>query len=225
MSRRSIHLTDELNDYLVDVSLREPDVLRRLREDTAGLERADMQISPEQGQLMALLVRLMGARRVLEVGTFTGYSALVVALALPEDGRVVACDVSEEWTAVARRYWAEAGVEDRIDLRLAPALDTLSGLLEAGEEGTFDFAFLDADKENLDAYYEAALRLVRTGGLVAIDNTLWSGRVADPAATDAGTEAMRALNAKIHTDERVLPSLLPVGDGLTLALSLGSAKG
>jgi caffeoyl-CoA O-methyltransferase len=193
-------------------------VLRRLREETAGLEHADMQIGPEQGQLMALLLELLDARRVLEIGTFTGYSALVMALALPEDGRVVACDVSEEWTSIGRRYWEEAGVAHKIDLRLAPAAETLQALLADGREGTFDFAFIDADKEGYDRYYELALRLVRTGGLVAIDNTLWEGKVADPSATDADTEAIRALNAKLRTDERVTLSLLPVGDGLTLAL-------
>ncbi len=221
MTRRTLTLTEDLHGYLLGASLREHPVLRQLREETGGMARAEMQISPEQGQLMALLVRLMGARRVLEVGTFTGYSALVMALALPRDGRIVACDVSQEWTSVARRYWKRAGVEDRIDLRLGPALETLARLEEEGGAGTFDFAFLDADKENLDAYYEAALRLLRPGGLVAVDNALWSGRVADPTVTDVGTEAIRALNAKIHADPRVLPTLLPVGDGLMLALILG----
>jgi len=220
MTRRTLALTDELHAYLLEVSLREHPVLRRLREETGRMERAQMQISPEQGQLMAVLVRLMGARRVLEVGTFTGYSALVVALALPVGGRVVACDVSEEWTAIARRFWREARVEDRVDLRLGPALETLARLQDEGAARTFDFAFIDADKENLDAYYEAALRLLRPGGLVAIDNTLWSGRVADAAVDDAETLVIRALNAKIQRDPRVLPSLLPLGDGLTLALKL-----
>jgi caffeoyl-CoA O-methyltransferase len=218
VTRRTPPLSDELYAYLLDVSLRDREVLRRLREETAGLEHADMQIGPEQGQLMALLLELLGARRVLEIGTFTGYSALVMALALPEDGRVVACDVSEEWTSIGRRYWEEAGVAHKIDLRLAPAAETLQALLADGREGTFDFAFIDADKEGYDRYYELALRLVRTGGLVAIDNTLWEGKVADPSATDADTEAIRALNAKLRTDERVTLSLLPVGDGLTLAL-------
>jgi caffeoyl-CoA O-methyltransferase len=218
VTRRTPNLSDELYAYLLDVSLRDREVLRRLREETAGLEHADMQIGPEQGQLMALLLELLDARRVLEIGTFTGYSALVMALALPEDGRVVACDVSEEWTSIGRRYWEEAGVAHKIDLRLAPAAETLQALLADGREGTFDFAFIDADKEGYDRYYELALRLVRTGGLVAIDNTLWEGKVADPSATDADTEAIRALNAKLRTDERVTLSLLPVGDGLTLAL-------
>ena len=218
MTRRSIELTDRIYDYLVEVSVREPDVLRRLREETAPLEMASMQIGPEQGQLMALLVELIGAKRTLEIGTFTGYSALVVALALPEDGRVIACDVSEEWTAVARRYWAEAGVDHKIELRLAPAAETLDGLLAAGGAGSFDFVFIDADKEGYDAYYERSLRLLRTGGLVAIDNVLWSGKVADPEEADEDTAALRALNAKLGADERVSLSMLPVGDGLTLAM-------
>lgn len=217
MSRRTEPLTDELYDYLIRVSLREPDVLRRLREETARLEQASMQIGPEQGQLMALLVELMGATRVLEIGTFTGYSALAMALALPESGRVVACDVSEEWTGVARRYWAQAGVSHKIDLRLAPALETLDALLTEGRAGDFDFAFIDADKENYATYFERSLELVRVGGLVAIDNVLWSGKVADPRVTDADTEAIRSLNAQLKDDERVSLSLVPIGDGLTLA--------
>jgi caffeoyl-CoA O-methyltransferase len=210
-------LPDDLYAYLLDVSLREHDVLRSLREETAGLERSNMQIGPEQGQLMALLVELLEARKALEVGTFTGYSALAVALALPEDGRLVACDVSEEWTAVGRRHWAAAGVAHKIDLRLAPALETLDGLLANGEAGTFDFAFIDADKEGYDAYYERTLELIRPGGLIVLDNTLWEGKVVDPDVTDPDTEAIRAINAKLATDERVTLSLLPVGDGLTLA--------
>jgi caffeoyl-CoA O-methyltransferase len=217
MTRRTSHLPDDLYAYLLDVSLREHDVLRKLREETAGLERSNMQIGPEQGQLMALLVELLGARKALEIGTFTGYSALAVALALPEDGRLVACDVSEEWTAVGRRHWDEAGVAHKIDLRLAPALDTLNGLLANGEADTFDFAFIDADKEGYEAYYERVLRLIRPGGLIALDNTLWEGKVVDPEVTDPDTQAIRAINAKLATDERVTLSLIPVGDGLTLA--------
>jgi predicted O-methyltransferase YrrM len=217
MTERTLPLTDELSAYLYKASLREPDVLRRLRAETSAMKQASMQIGPVQGQLFALIVELMGARRCLEIGTFTGYSALAVALALPEDGTVVACDVSEEWTSIARRYWAEAGVAGKIDLRLAPALQTLDGLLAAGASDTFDFAFIDADKEAYDAYYERVLRLVRPGGLVAVDNTLWSGRVADPGVTDAGTRAIRAFNDKVRDDERVTMSLLPVGDGVTLA--------
>jgi caffeoyl-CoA O-methyltransferase len=217
VTRRTIHLTEELYAYLLDVSLREPPVMRRLREETASMENASMQIGADQGQFMALLVELMGARNALEVGTFTGYSALAVALALPDDGRLVTCDVSEAWTAIARRYWEEAGVAHKIDLRLAPALETLDDLLAEGCGGTFDFVFIDADKEGYDAYYERALDLVRTGGLIALDNTLWDGKVADPAVTDEDTEAIRAINTKLAGDERVTPSLLPVGDGLTLA--------
>lgn len=217
MTNRSISLTDSLYDYLLSVSLREPDLLRELRAETATCPQARMQIAPEQGQFMALLVRLMGARRCLEVGVFTGYSSLAVALALPDDGRLVACDVSEAWTAIARRYWAAAGVADRIDLRLAPALETLEQLAASGEAGRFDFAFLDADKENYVHYYERVLQLLRPGGLVVVDNTLWSGRVADPEDAAADTVALRHFNEHLHRDERVDLSLVPVGDGLTLA--------
>lgn len=221
MSNKFTALDERLYEYLRAVSLREPDVLRRLREETAALAESNMQIAPEQGQLMALLVQLLAARKTLEVGVFTGYSSLAVALALPAGGRVVACDVSEEWTRIARRYWQEAGVAEKIDLRLAPALDTLDGLLRDGQAGTFDFAFIDADKSNYDAYYERALELVRAGGLIAIDNVLWSGRVADPAAGDEDTAAIRALNRKLLGDGRVALSLVPVADGLTLALKRG----
>jgi predicted O-methyltransferase YrrM len=217
MTERTLPLTDALQAYLYEASLREPDVLRRLRAETAGMERASMQIGPVQGQLFALLVELIGARHALEIGTFTGYSALVVALSLPDDGTLVACDVSEEWTAVARRYWDEAGVAHKVDLRLAPALETLDALLEEGRGEAFDFAFIDADKASYDAYYERALRLVRPGGLIAVDNTLWSGRVADPEVEDDDTEAIRAFNAKLRDDGRVTMSLLPLGDGVTLA--------
>ena len=217
MSRRSISLTDSLYDYLLAVSLREPDVLRRLREETAKDPAARMQISPEQGQFMGLLARLMGARRCLEVGVFTGYSSLALALALPDDARIVACDVSEEWTSVARRYWAAAGVADKIDLRLAPALETLEGLLAAGEAGSYDFAFLDADKKNYLRYFELALGLVRPGGLIVADNTLWSGRVADPRNAEPDTVALRHFNQHLHRDARIDLSLVPIGDGLTLA--------
>ena len=218
MSNKYLPLNDQIYDYLQAVSLREHGALRRLRRETARMPSAQMQISPEQGQFMALLVQLMGARKTLEVGVFTGYSSLAVALALPADGRVVACDVSEEWTRVARRYWREAGVAEKIDLRLAPALETLDGLLGGGEAGTFDFAFIDADKANYEGYYERALELVRAGGLIAIDNVLWSGRVAEPSARDEDTAAIRALNRRLHGDERVALSLVPIADGLTLAL-------
>ena len=217
MSSRTIALTDILYEYLLEASLREPDILLRLREETASDRLARMQISPEQGQFMALLVRLTGARRCLEIGVFTGYSSLVTALALPDDGRIVACDVDERWTAIARRYWAEAGVAHRIDLRLAPALQTLEGLLASGQSGSFDLVFIDADKENYLAYYERSLELLRTGGLVVADNTLWSGRVADPEVADADTVAIRHFNEFLHRDERVDLSLVPIGDGLTMA--------
>jgi len=214
---RSLGLSEPLYRYVVDHSGPEHPVLRELREATAGMKHAGMQIGVDQGKLMALLVKLVGARRTLEIGVFTGYSALAVALALPPDGRVVACDVSEEWTAVGRAHWQKAGVADRIDLRLGRATKTLDGLLAGGEAGRFDFAFIDADKESYGAYYERCLQLVRAGGLIAIDNTLWSGAVADPAKRDADTDAIRALNDAIHRDERVDAAMLTVGDGLTLA--------
>jgi predicted O-methyltransferase YrrM len=217
VTRRTAALTDEVYDYLLRVSLREPAVLRQLREETAGMERSEMQIGPEQGQLMALLVELIGARRTLEIGTFTGYSALAIALALPSDGRVITCDVSEEWTSVGRRYWKKAGVAEKIDLRLGPAVETLEGLLAKGQRDRFDFAFIDADKSSYDTYYERCLQLVRPGGLIAVDNVLWSGKVADASVTDADTEAIRRLNAKLASDERVTLSIVPIGDGLTLA--------
>lgn len=217
MPKRHIALTEKLQDYVLDMSLREPVLLRRLRQETARLPMAGMQIAPDQGQFMALLARLVGARRCLEIGTFTGYSALAVALALPPDGRVIACDMNPETTAIARRYWAEAGVAERIELRLAPALETLDALIAAGETGRFDFVFIDADKENYDGYYERALRLLRAGGLVILDNVLWGGWVADRRRTDPETEALRALNAKLHRDERIDVSLLPLADGITLA--------
>ena len=217
MTKRSISLTDSLYDYLLAVSLREPEVLRRLRDETGNLPESRMQIAPEQGQFMALLARLTGARRCIEVGVFTGYSSLVLSLALPDDGRILACDVSDEWTSVARRYWAAAGVAHKIDLRLAPALETLGGLLAAGDAGSYDFVFLDADKENYLRYYELALELLRPGGLIVADNTLWSGRVVDPANDEATTVALRQFNEYLHRDERVDLSLVPVGDGLTLA--------
>ncbi len=218
MSKKTLGLDNQLYDYLLSSSLREPEILRRLREETATHHYAMMQISPEQGQFMALLVQLMGAKKTLEVGVFTGYSSLCVALALPPDGKIIACDVSEEFTSVARRYWQEAGVADKIDLRIAPALETLDRLLAQGEAQTFDFAFVDADKSNYDGYYERSLQLVRPGGLIAIDNVLWSGRVADPQVQDKSTQAIRAFNQKLHHDERVSLSLVPIADGLTLAI-------
>jgi caffeoyl-CoA O-methyltransferase len=217
MANRSLQITDELYRYLVEHSVREPEVLARLRAATASLPQAQMQIGPDQGQLMALLARLIGAKRCIEVGVFTGYSSLAVALALPEDGRIIACDVSEEWTAVARRFWREAGVEHKIELKLQPATRTLEQLLAAGEAGRYDFAFIDADKPAYDTYYELLLQLLRPGGLIALDNTLWSGHVANPDNRDPNTLALRALNDKLHRDERIDVSLLTVGDGLTLA--------
>ena len=216
MTGKTLPMSEALETYLREVSLSEPGILRRLREETAGLPEAQMQIAPEQGQFLNLLVGLLGAKRIIEVGTFTGYSALWMAQALPEDGRLVACDVSEEWTDIARRYWAEAGVAERIDLRLAPALETLEALLEE-ERGHYDLAFIDADKANYEAYYEACLKLLDSTGLVVIDNTLWSGRVIDPEADDEDTVAIRQFNDKLHADERVDLSLLPLADGLTLA--------
>jgi len=217
MTGRTLQLTDDIQRYLVEHSVREPEVLARLRAATASLPLAQMQIGPEQGQLMALLTRLIGAKRCIEIGVFTGYSSLAVALALPEDGRILACDVSEEWTAIARRFWREAGVEHKIELKLQPAVSTLEQLLAAGEAGRYDFGFIDADKPAYDTYYELLLKLLRPGGLIALDNTLWSGHVADPGNRDPNTVALRALNDKLHRDERIDVSLLPVGDGLTLA--------
>lgn len=220
MINKTVAVTDQVYRYMLDNSLRAPDVLCRLHEENLQNPRADMQISPEQGQFMQLLTRGMGFKRSLDIGVFTGYSSLSVALAMPDDGLVVACDVSDEWTQVARRYWAEAGVADKIDLRLGPAVETLDALLAAGQAGTFDFAFIDADKLNYAAYYERSLALLRPGGLVAIDNTLWYGHVADPRNGDAETIAMRNLNRRIHEDSRVQVAMLPIADGLTLALKL-----
>ncbi len=218
MLKKALGLDDRLYEYLLSVSLREADILRQLREETASLPGAIMQIAPEQGQFMALLIQLLGATKTIDVGVFTGYSSLSVALALPPNGKVVACDVSEESTAVARRYWEAAGVADKIDLRLAPALETLDQLLADGQAETFDFAFIDADKGNYEGYYERSLQLIRPGGLIAIDNVLWSGEVADPQVQDNRTQAIRAINKKLHHDERVTLSLVPIADGLTLAL-------
>jgi caffeoyl-CoA O-methyltransferase len=218
LSNRTIPLDEELYDYMLKVSLREPDVLRRLRDETAALPNRSMQIAPEQGQFMAMLVRLMNAQRILEIGTFTGYSALCMALALPPHGRIVTCDINQEWTAVARHYWTQASVEDRITLRLGPAMATLEALLAAGEGERFDVAFIDADKENYSGYFEHALALVRAGGLIIVDNVLWHGSVINPAKQDPDTVAIRAFNTRIRNDERVDLSLVPIGDGLTLAM-------
>lgn len=216
MPNRTLNLDDSLYAYVLAHSLREHPAQAALREATKSHPHAGMQIGPEQGQFMALLVRLIGARRTIEIGVFTGYSALSVALALPGDGYVLACDVSDEYTRIGRPYWQQAGVAHKIDLRLAPARDTLDARLANGEACTFDFAFIDADKTSYDDYYERCLRLTRAGGLIAIDNVLWSGSVAKPA-TSADTAALQALNDKLHRDERIDLALLPIGDGLTLA--------
>lgn len=215
MSDRTINLDDRLTEYLQLVSLREHPTLQKLRAHNAEYPQGHMQVSPEQGQFMGLLLKLMGVRRVLEVGVFTGYSSISMALALPDDGYLLACDNSAEATDVARRYWQAAGVEHKIDLRLGPALDTLQGLVQTGD--SFDFAFIDADKGNYPEYYELCLQLVRPGGAIAIDNVLWYGRVADPTVTDSRTQVLRQLNQQIHQDDRVEISLLPIGDGLTIA--------
>jgi predicted O-methyltransferase YrrM len=209
-------MSANIEDY-VWAHTRESAVACRLRAETATLPQAGMQIGPDQAAFLALLVRSIGARRCIEIGTFTGYSALAVAAALPEDGKLVCCDVSKQWTDIARRHWDDAGVSARIDLRLAPANDTLNDLLASDGAGAYDFAFIDADKAAYDGYYEACLKLLRAGGLVALDNMLWSGRVADASQHDADTDAIRALNAKIHSDSRVDASLLTIGDGVMLA--------
>jgi len=217
MADRTLDLTDALVAYVHELGVREHPALAALRRETAELPESNMQIGPDQGALMAMLVRLIGARRVLEIGTFTGYSSTAMALALPPDGRMLCCDVSREWTDIARRAWADAGVAERIELRLGPAAETLATLDDDG----FDLAFIDADKPGYDAYYEGCLRVVRPGGLILIDNVLWSGRVADPSEDDETVRIMRALNAKIAVDERVDHVLLPLGDGLTLARRRG----
>lgn len=220
MSRTHTPFTPELAEYLFAVTNREPDVLKREREATAGREDAGMQSSPEQCQLLHLLARLVGAKKTLEVGVFLGYSSTWVAMALPPGGKIVACDRSEEFTKVARETWRAAGVEDRIELRLGPALATLDGLLAEGQAGTFDMAFIDADKANYSNYFDRALELVRRGGLIVADNVLWDGKPIDPAVTDADTEAIRAFNRKVHADPRVAIGMIPLGDGLTLACKL-----
>ena len=221
MSNRTLSLDDRLYQYLLDHSLRENAVQRRLRERTRDHALARMQIAPEQGQFMALLAELIGARQALEIGTFTGYSALCIAQALPSDGRLVCCDLSEDWTAIGIPFWQEAGVAGRIDLRLAPALETLKALETEGRSQTFDLAFIDADKESYLDYYEACLALTRPGGLLLFDNTLWDGAVADPADHSRDTLALRAFNEALHHDERISLSLVPIGDGLTLARKRG----
>jgi len=218
MSEFILNLTPQLYEYLLKSSLREPEILKKLRAQTRTMSTHKMQISPEQGQFMQLLVQLLGARKTLEIGVFTGYSTLAVASALPSYGKVIACDINVEWTTIAKRFWEEAGVLHKIDLRLGNALDTLQLLLDQGEANTFDFVFIDADKKNYSAYYEKSFQLTRPGGLIAIDNVLWAGDVADPAINDINTVMIRQLNEQLLVDERIRLSMLPLGDGLTLAL-------
>jgi len=218
MSNRTIAITESIYLYLCDHSLREDPILKDLRDHTYDMEERAMQIAPEQGQFMKMLVKLIGAKNTIEVGVFTGYSSLAIALALPEDGRIVACDVNPQYTSVAEKFWVSAGVREKIDLRIGPAKNTLLELINAGLTGTFDFAFIDADKINYDHYYELCLQLIRPGGLITVDNVLWGGAVSDDAINDVDTNSIRALNDKLHQDERIDLSLVPVGDGLTLAM-------
>lgn len=218
MANHTINLTDALYGYLLEMGLREPEVLRLLREATEAEELSVMRSAPEQGQFMAMLIRLTGARRVIEVGTYTGYATLWMALSLPDDGQIITCDISERWSFVARRFWEQAGVQERVALHLRPALQTLDELLERGEAASFDFAFIDADKENYGPYYEHCLQLIRPGGLIVIDNVLWGGSVIDDAKHDSATEAIRSFNRKLKEDQRIDLVMLPVADGMTLAL-------
>ncbi len=218
MSSSHLKITDELRDYIRRSSLREPEILAALRQETVSHPMGTMQITPEQGQFMALLIHMLNAKDVVEVGVFTGYSSTVVAMALPADGKLIACDLNEEYTRMARRYWQQAGVDNKIELRLGPAVRTLDDMIADGGTGTYDFAFIDADKSNYDAYYERLLTLLRPGGVIAIDNVLWHGRVIDESVQDEDTNAIRRLNAKIANDNRVLMTMLPIGDGLTLAM-------
>lgn len=217
MSTHSISVDERLRNYMLDVSLREHPELRALRDETAKHEMARMQVSPEQGQLMQMLIRMLGAKTCIEVGTFTGYSALAVALALPDDGRLVACDISDEYTQIGVPFWERAGVSDKIDLRIAPASETLDKMIAAGETGSYDFAFIDADKPGYPDYFERCLTLMRIGGVIAVDNIFMGGGVADPEADSDNVVAMRNFNALIKEDNRVEISLIPIGDGLTLA--------
>ena len=218
MSSHHIQINEALSDYITSVTHPEPDYLVRLREETLRGPDARMQISPHQGALFSVLTQMGQFKKTLEIGVFTGYSSICVARALPEDGKLIACDVSEEWTNIARRYWKEAGVDHKIELYLAPAMTTLKVLIADGQAGTFDFAFIDADKTNYSNYYEAALTLIRAGGLIAVDNVLWHGRVLDQSVMDADTVSIRAFNQNLALDERVWMSMVPIGDGLTLAV-------
>ena len=218
MSNRTLSIDDRIYGYLCDVSINEPELLRQLREETSQIEYAVMQISPEQGQFMSLLIKLMGAKRAIEIGTFTGYSSICIATAMPADGKLICCDISPQWTDIAEKYWAKAGIEDKIELYSQPAVQTLQMLLDEGVDKSFDFVFIDADKQNYILYYEMALRLLRKGGMIAIDNTLWSGAVADPDNVEPGTRAIRRFNEMVKQDDRVSKSLLTIGDGLTLIL-------
>lgn len=218
MSRASKFLDPVIARYVNDVSIQEPELAAKLRSETASLSEANMQIAPEQGQLIKVMLGLTNARRCIEVGVFTGYSSLITALALPDDGELIACDVSEEWTSIARSYWQAAGIEHKVKLHLQPAEKTLQTLLDDGQADSFDFAFIDADKENYDSYYEHCLQLMRPGGLIMLDNMLWSGNVTVDSIDDVDTMALRNLNKKLHTDERVTVILLPVADGISLAV-------
>lgn len=220
MKRKTINITDQLYDYLLSVSLKETELQRELRAETAKQPQAIMQVGPDQGQLMAMLIRLMHAKKIIEIGVFTGYSSLCMAMALPDDGHIVACDINKEYTDIARQYWRKAGVADKIELVLAPAIRTLDKLLAQGEQGTYDFVFIDADKPEYPDYYERALQLIRKGGLIAIDNVLWYGKPADPDEKDKDTLAIRKFNQKLYQDSRVMISMLTIADGLTLALKL-----
>ena len=218
MSLKSINLTENVYNYLLDVSLREPEILQQLREETATHPMANMQISPEQGQFFAFLIRLLNAKKVIEVGVFTGYSSLCLALALPEDGILIACDTDEVATTIAQRYWQTAGITHKVHLEIAPAQETMDRLLSENEADTYDFIFIDAEKEEYQDYYERALKLVKKGGVIAVDNVLWSGYPADPEKQDKSTVAIRKFNEQLHSDERVTISMLPLADGVTLAM-------
>lgn len=217
MSKQTLNLSDELYHYMLSVSLREAGLLQALREETAQDNMSMMQISPEQGQFMAMLVKMIDAKNMIEIGTYTGYSSLVMALASADDANIIACDVSEQWTSIARRYWRQAGVENKIDLRLAPAAETLQALLSQGKAGSFDFVFIDADKPGYQTYFDQAFLLLRSGGLIAIDNVLWGGSVIDLTKNDDDTAAIRRFNENLFADSRVDISLVPIADGLTLA--------